>query len=125
MGTGGPPESISISGREFACTGDSDVSRSLGGYTNEHRPNGNKTTRTIKTPIPWTLGGVTVDIDDDNSDQEYLEAVKDSPDDVDIVINYPSSSYAGVGNIEGELAYSNNDSSATFDLKGPGKLKKL
>jgi hypothetical protein len=124
--TGGPPESVSVAGREFACTGDADVSRMLGGYTNEHQSNGNKTTRTIKIPVPWTLGGVSVVIDDDNGDQEFLEAVKDGQDDVDIVISYTSgASYAAVGNIDGDLSYSNNSAAASFDLKGPGKLKKL
>ena len=124
--TGGPPESVSIAGREFACTADADVSRKLGGYENERMSNGDTTSRMIKTPVPWTLGGVSVEIDNDNSDQEFLEAVKDGQDDVDVVISYTDgSSYAGVGNIDGELTYSNNSAAATFDLKGGGKLRKL
>lgn len=124
--TGGPPESVSIAGREFRCTGDNDVSRSLGGFVNEHQPNGDGSTRIIKTRVPWSLGGVNVEIDNDNSDQEFLEDVKDSQVDVDIAISYTDgTSYAGRGNIDGEMSYSNNSASATFDLKGPGRLKKL
>lgn len=123
---GGPPESVSISGREFRCTADADVSRMLGGFTNEHQSNGDGSTRMIKTPVPWSLGGVSVEIDSDNSDQEFLEDVKDSQVDVDIVISYTDgSAYAGRGNIDGEMTYSNNSAAATFDLKGPGRLKKL
>lgn len=123
---GGPPETVSIAGREFRCTADADVSRMFGGFTNEHQSNGDGSTRMIKTPVPWTLGGVSVEIDNDNNDQEYLEDVKDSQDEVDVVISYTDgSSYTGRGNIDGELSYSNNSAAATFDLKGPGKLKKL
>lgn len=124
--TGGPPKTISIAGREFRCTGDADVSRKLGGYENDTQSNGDGSTRKIKTPIAWMLGGVAVEIDNSNGDQEFLDDVKDSQDDVDVVITYmDDTSWAGVGNIDGELAYSNNSASASFDMKGPKKLKKL
>ena len=123
---GGPLETISIAGREFRCTADADVSRKFGGFENEYQSNGDGSARMIKTPVTWQLGGVAVEIDNDNNDQEYLESVKDSQDDVDIVATYTDgNSYTGRGNIEGELTYSNNSAAASFDLKGPGKLKKL
>jgi hypothetical protein len=124
--TGGPLETVSIAGREFRCTGDADVSRQLGGFTNERQMNGDGSSRMIKTPIPWSLGGVSIEIDDDNGDQEFIEAVKDGQDDVDITATYPSGAiYSGVGNIDGEAPYSNSSASASFDLKGGGRLKKL
>lgn len=123
---GGPLETVSIAGREFRCTADSDINRKFGGFENEYQPNGDGSARMIKTRINWLLGGVGVEIDNDNNDQEYLEAVKDSQDDVDIVATYTDgNSYTGRGNISGELSYSNNSAAASFDLSGPGKLKKL
>lgn len=122
----GPAKTISISGREFRVVGDADIGRQLGGFTKERLPNGDGSSRQRMTPIPWALTGISVEVDNDNEDQEFLEAVKDSPDDVPIVITYSDdSSYSGLGSIDGELSYSNNNAAASFDLKGSGKLKKL
>jgi hypothetical protein len=123
---GGTPESVSIAGREFACTADNDINRKLGGFENEKQSNGDGTTRTIKTRVPWSLGGVTVEIDNDNDDQEFLEQVQRSSDDVDITVSYvDGSTYAGQGTIVGELVYTNQNAAASFDMSGPGELKKL
>lgn len=123
---GGPPETLSLNGREFRCTGDADVSRELGGHTATYESNGDGSTRKIMVPVPWSLGGVSIEIDSDNSDQEYINDVKNSQDDVDVLISYTDgSSYTARGGIDGEAPYSNSSASATFDLKGPGKLKKL
>ena len=123
---GGPLETVAIAGREFRCTADADVSRKLGGFEGEYQANGDGSARRIMTPIMWMLGGMTVEVDDDNGDQEFLESVKNSQDDVDIVATFVSgANYAGRGNINGELSYSNNSAAASFDLSGPGELKKL
>lgn len=123
---GGPIETVAIAGREFRCTGDSDVNRKFGGFENAIEPNGDGSCRLIKTPTKWMLGGVTVEIDDDAGDQEYLDAVQDAQDFVDVVITYTSgANYNATGQIEGELSYSNSSAAATFDLAGPRKLKKL
>jgi len=123
---GGTPESISIAGREFACTADNDINRKLGGFENEKQSNGDGTTRTIKTRVPWMLSGVTVEIDNTNGDQEFLEQVQRSSVDVDITVSYvDGTTYAGQGTIVGELIYTNQSAAASMDLSGPGDLKAL
>lgn len=123
---GGTPESISIAGREFACTADNDINRKLGGFENEKQSNGDGTTRTIKTRVPWSLAGVTVEIDDSNGDQEFLEQVQRSAQDVDVTVSYvDGGTYAGQGTIVGELVYTNQNAAASMDLSGPGELKRL
>ena len=122
----GPAKTISVAGREFRIIGDADIGRQLGGFTKERLSNGDGSSRPRMTPIPWALTGISVEVDNDNEDQEFLENVKDSPDDVPIVITYADDNpYSGLGSIDGELTYSNNDAAASFDLKGSGKLKKL
>lgn len=123
---GGTPESISIAGREFACTADNDITRKLGGFENEKMSNGDGTTRTIKTRVPWSLAGCAVEIDNTNGDQEFLSEVQRSSADVDVTVSYTDgTTYAGAGTIVGELAYTNQSASSSFDLGGPGELKQL
>lgn len=123
---GGPLESVSIAGREFKVTADADVGRKLGGFENEYQSNGDGSARMIKTRVPWTLGSMTVEIDDDRGDQEFLDQVKDSAADVDISATFISGAvYVGTGNISGEFVANSASASAGFELSGPGKLKKL
>ena len=122
---GGSPETLSVNGREFRYTADCDLSRKLGGFENEYAANGDSSARMLKTRVPWTCGGNIVEIDNDNGDQEYLDEVKNSPADVDITVTFvDGSTYGGKGNITGELSYSNQSATATFDLMGPGKMVK-
>ena len=124
--TGGPPETISIAGREFRCTGDSSPSVQLGGFNNEYQSNGDGSTRTIKTRIPWSISGLEVEVDTENEDFEFLNDVKDGADDVDVVLTYSNgTSYAGTGGIEGDLVNDQSKAAAGFEMKGPGKLKKI
>lgn len=123
---GGPLESVSIAGREFKVAADADVGRKMGGFENEYQSNGDGSARMIKTRVPWSLGAVKVEVDDERGDQEFLDATKDSQADVDISATFISGAvYVGIGNISGELSYSAGSATAEFELSGPGKLKKL
>lgn len=123
---GGPVQAISIDGREFKVTADADIGRKMGGFENEYQSNGDGTARLIKKVVPWALGSVTVEIDDDRNDQEYLEDKKDAQKDLDISITMASGKvYAGTGQITGELSVSSANASASFELTGPGKLKAI
>lgn len=122
----GPVKTVSIAGREFRCVGDADWTVQLGGYTNERLVNGDGSTRPRKTPVVWKASGGAVEVDPDNEDLEFLESVKNGVSDVPIVITMADdNSYSGVGNLEGELSYSPNNASASFELTGEGRLKKL
>ena len=67
---GGSIESVNLSGREFAVAADAEAQRKLGGFENEVQANGDGTARLIKTRVPLSLDGLTIEIDDDRGDQE-------------------------------------------------------
>jgi len=122
---GGSIESVTLDGREFAVTADADVGRKLGGRENEMLANGNRTSRLIKTATPWSAEGLTVAIDDDNGDQEFIQALADSNHFFAIAITYPSGAVSqGEGQIAGEVVFNNQTASASVSLMGTGILTK-
>ena len=120
---GGSLESITLAGRIFAATADAEVQRKLGGFENEVQANGDGTTRTVKTRVPWSLSGVVVESDDSRGDQEFLQELADGNENFAVSATYASGeTYQGTGAVAGELQVSNQSASAAFDLMGPGKL---
>ena len=119
----GSMESITIDGRSFAVTADADVARKLGGFENAVESNGDGTARTVKTRVPWSLAGVVIEIDDTQSDQEFLQNLQDSNRDAPVTGSYVSgTTYQGTGQIVGEVVFNNQSSTASLDLSGSGKL---
>jgi hypothetical protein len=74
---GGSIESVSLNGRNFAVAADAEAQRKLGGFENEVMANGDGTARLIKTRVPLSLDGLTVEVDDDRGDQEFLHDLTD------------------------------------------------
>lgn len=123
MSIGGPIEAVNIAGREFSVAADADISRDLGGFSNELQSNGDGTARTIKTRKPWMLEGLTIDTDDDQNDAEFLQDIADSALNVAILVRYPSGKiYQGVGTITGDVKTSSANTTTGVTLSGPGKL---
>jgi len=124
MFVGGPIESISIKGRTFAVAGDADVSLDLGGDSNEVQMNGNGTARVIKTAKPGMLEAVTVAIDRDAQDQEFLQSVCDGTDLVDVSITYVDGNvYYSQQIITGDLKSSSANATAEIAFSGKGFKK--
>ena len=122
---GGSIETISIKNRPFAVTADAEAQRKLGGFENEVQPNGNGTTRIVKTRVPWSLDGVVVQIDDVRGDQEFLQAIADGKVNVPINITFASGVvYQGTGILTGEIQASSQNASASISMMGPGELTK-
>lgn len=120
---GGSIEEVTINGRVFAVAADADVTRQLGGFNNEKQSNGNGSTRTIKTRVPWQLNGLTVNIDDSLGDHEFLQNLANLNDDFAVSITYLSGEvYQGTGQITGELVANSQNTLATVNLQGPGEL---
>lgn len=121
----GSMESITIDGRSFAVTADADTARKLGGFENEIQPNGDGTSRTVKTRVPWALSGVVVEIDDTLGDQEFLQDLQDSNRNVPITATYVNGSvWQGTGQVIGEVVFNNQSSTASLDLSGSGRMTK-
>ena len=122
---GGSIESVMLDGRIFPVAADADVSRKLGGFENEIQANGDGSARIVKTRVPHGLDGITVEVDPDRADQEFLQALSDRNDFFPIAISYASGdTYQGRGQISGEIQFSSQNATAQFSLMGPGALTK-
>lgn len=106
-------------GRLFPVAADSDSNRKLGGFENEVKPNGNGTTRLIKTRVAWMIGGLKIQCDDTQSDQEFLKEIADGTEYVPMTITFASGfTYQGHGTLVGEFQYSSQDATAEVTLSG-------
>lgn len=122
---GGSIESVTLRGREFAVAADAEAQRKLGGWENEVMANGNSTARLIKTRVPLSLAGLTLEVDDDRGDHEFLQDLANAPDFFPIAITYASSlTYQATAQIVGELQASSQNATAAVNLAGPGVLTK-
>ena len=122
---GGSIESITLDGRNFAVAADAEAQRKLGGFENEVQANGDGTARLIKTRVPLSLDGLTLEIDDDRADQEFLQELTNRNDFFPVVISYASGNdYQGTAQIVGETPTSSQNATAPVSLMGPGVLTK-
>lgn len=125
MSVSGSIESISLNGRNFAVAADSDVSRKLGGFENEIQANGNGTARLVKTRVPWGLDGLTIHVDDDRGDHEFLKDLADGNGFFPVSITFASGvTYQARGQVTGELASSSQNGTAGLNVSGPGEMTK-
>ena len=123
--TGGSIEEVTLSGRSFAVAADAEAQRKLGGFENEVMANGNGTARLIKTRVPLSIDGLTIEIDDDRGDQEFLQELANRNDFYPIAITYASGiTYQGTVQIVGENPASSQSATAAISLMGPGVLTK-
>ena len=125
MGVGGSIESITLNGRTFAVAADAEAQRKLGGFENEVQANGDGTARQIKTRVPLAIDGLTLDIDDDKGDQEFLKELSDGNDFFPIAITFASGEvYQGTAQLTGETQVRSQNATAAVSLMGPGTLTK-
>jgi hypothetical protein len=123
--TGGSIESVGLDGRNFPVAADAEVQRKLGGFENEVQANGDGTGRLIKTRVPLSIDGLTLEIDDDRGDQEFLQDLADRTEFWPLDITYASGvTYQGTAQIVGENPASSQNATAAISLMGPGRLQK-
>jgi hypothetical protein len=122
---GGSIESVSIAGRTFAVAADAEGNRSLGGFSNEVQANGDGSARQVKTRNPWEVSGLTLVVDDDRGDHEFLQDVADGSGFEAVAITFASgSTYQGEGTLSGGemIQFNTQNSTADVTLSGPGKM---
>jgi acyl-CoA synthetase (NDP forming) len=121
---GGSLESITLDGRSFPVAADAEAQRKLGGFENEVQMNGDGfTARLIKTRVPLSLDGVTVEIDDSRGDHEFLQALTNRPDFFPIALTYASGiTWQAQAQLVGETQASSQSATAPISLMGPGVL---
>lgn len=123
---GGSIESVSLRGRLFAVAADAEANRKMGGFENEVQSNGDGTARIIKTRVPLSIDGLTLNMDDARGDHEYLQSLANMREYFPISITYASGlTYGGSAIITGELTSSSQNATASVSLMGPGELTKL
>lgn len=121
---GGSIESLTLDGRNYPVAADAEAQRKLGGFENEVQANGDgATARLIKTSVPLSLDGVTVEVDDSRGDHEFLQELSNRPDFFPVAITYASGiTYQGTAQIVGETQASSQNATAPVSLMGPGIL---
>lgn len=120
----GPVQDITIDGRRFTVTADNDTERDLGGMTIERMMNADSSSRKKKTPRPWKLSGLAVEVSDARSDQEFLDEVAEKDDDVPITATFANGvTYTGTGSIDGDVVYKSGGATAEISLSGGRKLE--
>lgn len=82
---------LMLAGREFLGL-ESEPSFMLGGYSNTYYPGG----IIVKAPCPWQIKDLKIEIDKDNGDIEFLEALSHEKP-VDALIEFDDNQYAGKG----------------------------
>jgi hypothetical protein len=121
--TGGSIESVTLDGRNFPVAADAEAQRKLGGFENEVQANGNGTGRLIKTRVPLSIDGLTLEVDDARGDHEFLQELSNRNDFFPVAITYASgATYQGSAQITGELQASSQNATAAVSLMGPGVL---
>ena len=122
---GGSLQSVALDGREFSIAADAESNRKLGGFENEVMATGDGTARLIKTRVPLSLDGLTLENDDDRGDQEFLQELADRNDFFPITITYASGGvYNATAQIVGEMQSSSQNATTAVTLAGPGVLRK-
>ena len=125
MAIGGSVESISLDGRTFSVTADSDVSKKFGGFENEIQMNGDGTSRIIKTRVPLSIEGLVISVDDDRGDREFLNELSQRSDFFPFTITLASGAiYQASVQLVGEVQSSTQNSTAQIALHGAGKITK-
>jgi len=123
--TGGSIESVTLDGREFAVAADAESQRKLGGFENEVQANGDSSARLIKTRVPLSIDGLTIEINDDKGDQEFVQELSNRNDFFPVAITYVSgNTYQGTAQIVGEFQTSSQNATGAVSLMGPGILTK-
>ena len=122
---GGSIESITLDGRNFSVAADAEAQRKLGGFENEVQANGDGTARLIKTRVPLSLDGVTINVDDSRDDQEFVQELTNRNDYFSIAISYASGlTYQGTAQLVSEMQASSQNATMPISLMGPVVLTK-
>lgn len=120
---GGSIESVSADGRLFAVAGDADGARKLGGDENDVQPNGDGSSRLIKTKAPWQMDGLTLECDDSRDDQLFLQELANRNTFFPVAFTMASGEvYQGSGQITGENPMNNQSQTIAVSFMGTGQL---
>jgi hypothetical protein len=119
MPAGGSVQGVTIKGRYFPVDAEADVNKTLSGFTNEIKPNGDGSQRMIKSVKTGKLESIKVQIDNARQDLEFLQEVADSLDFVDVdLTEIDGTIYSGSMQLTGDIKASTKESTAEITLEG-------
>jgi hypothetical protein len=114
---------VSVAGRSFSVAADSDVNYELGGWNVEHQPNGDGTARPVKTRVLPMVGPVSLGIDPNKADLEFLQEKANAGEMVAFQFEMANGVvYQGKMGIEGSIQAATMSSTAPITFKGEGEL---
>lgn len=122
---GGSLIGLTLDGRVFPIAADADANRKLGGFENEMQANGDGSARLIKNRVLGGIDGLTLSMDDDRGDHEFLQALTDRNGFFPIALTYASGNvYQGTGQIVGETQAGSQSATAPVSVMVEGELTK-
>jgi len=120
---GGSIKGIEIDGRPFAVATDADAKVKLGGKKVAVEANGDGTVRVLGTVEPWSVSDITITIDNDKADNEFLQDKADAMEIVPCTITYiDGTTYQGKGIVADDHDFSTAKATTSITLMGQGKL---
>lgn len=121
---GGPVREVAVNGRLFTVAADADGERKLGGMELEAQPNGDGTVRYVASVVPWKMGGLSLQINDDQGDQEFLQDTVDALQPVPLEFTFVTGvTFRAEGLPTGEIVKSTMNATAPITFEGGGKLE--
>lgn len=123
---------VSLDGRSFKAAADGDGSTNLGGESVEFLANGDgETGRFQITKRGWMFSGISIAVDDENDDHEFLKSFKSRAARVPqgrglpIKVVYADGTVrSGGGSITGDVEVSSMTGTADITLEGAGEFAK-
>lgn len=124
---GGSIKEVAVDGRVFGIAADTDAERSLGGYENEVEPNGDGMTgRLLQTVTAPEVGGLSLVIDDDQQDLEFLQARANAHEFFDFSYTEVTGiTYRGTAQIVGGVKRSSAKATSSVAFKGVGVFSQV
>ncbi len=116
----GALESIVLDKTRFTCDAESEPEITLPGFTNEMKPNSDGTARVTKKRHSGKIEGLTLSIDVERGDVEFLQELSDK------LTLFPFSGTLtngkvidGEGQLTGDVKFNAGDGTAEITIEGP------
>ena len=111
----------SVGTREFSVQSDQDINLQIGGYINEIQINGNGTGHDKMKRVPWMLEGLSVEVNQDKKDQEFLQDLSNSPVPGTWTWEHINGSiYTMLGKPQGDMKFNSNSGYFPLVIAGTG-----
>ena len=115
----GALESVVLNGRRFTCDAESEASVDLSEWDNEVKPNSDGTFRTVKTRHVQKIESLTLEIDVDRGDVDFINEVKAKLAPVPLsATRVDGKTYEGEVMITDSTSLNDNESTMEVTLEG-------